>query len=180
MLQRRLERARQRCRAATGDRGWQFDRPHDLRRSWGNLLSEKGVLPSIVKDFGGWEDRQTFRNHCLAEFSPEAIRRERKRSRSFPTTTTAGAMRGSGTTLYPPVTDANSACLALCICERILLTGVRSATGFGMVQTPVSCCSLDVGLSPNTHDVGRITNIQGWPRASTTSTRTTKRASSRT
>jgi len=26
---------------------------------------------------GGWEDWQTFRDHYLAEFSPEALRRER-------------------------------------------------------------------------------------------------------
>ena len=41
-------------------------------------------------------------------------------------------------------------------------------------------CSFGVGLFPNIYDVGAITNIQGWPRASTTSTRTTKRASWRT
>ena len=28
-------------------------------------------------EWGGWEDWQTFRNHYLAEFSPEALRRER-------------------------------------------------------------------------------------------------------
>jgi hypothetical protein len=28
-------------------------------------------------DWGGWEDWQTFRDHYLAEFSPEALRRER-------------------------------------------------------------------------------------------------------
>jgi hypothetical protein len=28
-------------------------------------------------EWGGWEDWETFRNHYLAEFSPEALRRER-------------------------------------------------------------------------------------------------------
>jgi len=72
-----VARARDRCRAATGEDGWRFVGPHDLRRSWGVRLLEAGVLPSVVMEWGGWEDWQTFRNHYLAEFSPEALRRER-------------------------------------------------------------------------------------------------------
>lgn len=72
-----VARARARCRAATGDEGWRFVGPHDLRRSWGVRLLEAGVLPSVVMEWGGWEDWRTFRNHYLAEFSPEALRRER-------------------------------------------------------------------------------------------------------
>lgn len=72
-----VARARERCHAATGDEGWLFVGPHDLRRSWGVRLLESGVLPSVVMEFGGWDDWKTFRNHYLAEFSPEAIRRER-------------------------------------------------------------------------------------------------------
>jgi integrase len=72
-----VARARGRCRAATGDEGWQYVGPHDLRRSWGVRLLEAGVLPSVVMEWGGWDDWATFRNHYLAEFSPEAIRRER-------------------------------------------------------------------------------------------------------
>jgi len=70
-------RARERAHAETGDEGWLFVGPHDLRRSWGVRLLEHGVLPSVVMSWGGWEDWQTFRNHYLAEFSPEALRRER-------------------------------------------------------------------------------------------------------
>jgi integrase len=70
-------RSRGRCRAETGDEGWQFVGCHDLRRSWGVRLLESGVLPSVVMEWGGWEDWQTFRDHYLAEFSPEALRRER-------------------------------------------------------------------------------------------------------
>jgi integrase len=72
-----VQRAAQRCRAETRDEGWQFVGPHDLRRSWGVRLLESGVMPSVVMEWGGWEDWETFRNHYLAEFSPEALRRER-------------------------------------------------------------------------------------------------------
>jgi integrase len=74
-----VQRAAQRARAATGDEGWQFVGPHDLRRSWGVRLLEAGVLPSVVQEWGGWKDWETFRNHYLAEFSPEALRRERQK-----------------------------------------------------------------------------------------------------
>jgi len=37
------------------------------------------VLPSVVMEFGGWTDWETFRNHYLSEFSPEALRRERRK-----------------------------------------------------------------------------------------------------
>jgi len=72
-----VQRARDRCRAETGDERWQFVGPHDLRRSWGVRLLESGVMPSVVMEWGGWEDWETFRNHYLAEFSPQALRRER-------------------------------------------------------------------------------------------------------
>jgi integrase len=72
-----VRNAADRCRAETGDQGWQFVGPHDLRRSWGVRLLEAGVLPSVVMEWGGWEDWETFRAHYLAEFSPEALRRER-------------------------------------------------------------------------------------------------------
>lgn len=72
-----VQRARERTYAKTGDEGWQFVGPHDLRRSWGVRLLEAGVLPSVVMDWGGWDDWETFRDHYLAEFSPEALRRER-------------------------------------------------------------------------------------------------------
>ena len=72
-----VARARDRCRAETGEDRWRFVGPHDLRRSWGVRLLESGVLPSVVMEWGGWDDWETFRNHYLAEFSPEALRRER-------------------------------------------------------------------------------------------------------
>lgn len=72
-----VRRAAERLQAETGDRGWSFLDVHDLRRTWGTNLLEQGVLPSVVMDWGGWEDWETFRRHYLGEFSPEAIRRER-------------------------------------------------------------------------------------------------------
>jgi len=72
-----VQRAAQRARASEEDEGWQYVGPHDLRRSWGVRLLEAGVLPSVVMEWGGWEDWETFRDHYLAEFSPEALRRER-------------------------------------------------------------------------------------------------------
>ena len=72
-----VRRAAERAHAETGDEGWLEVGPHDLRRSWGVRLLESGVLPSVVMEWGGWEDWETFRNHYLAEFSPEALRRER-------------------------------------------------------------------------------------------------------
>ena len=72
-----VRKAADRARARTKDEGWKFVGPHDLRRSWGVRLLESGVLPSVVMEWGGWEDWQTFRAHYLAEFSPEALRRER-------------------------------------------------------------------------------------------------------
>ena len=72
-----VAKVRGRCRERTRDDGWKYVGPHDLRRSWGVRLLESGVLPSVVMEWGGWEDWQTFRDHYLAEFSPEALRRER-------------------------------------------------------------------------------------------------------
>jgi integrase len=72
-----VARARERVHTQTNDDGWLYVGPHDLRRSWGVRLLEAGVLPSVVMEWGGWEDWQTFRDHYLAEFSPEALRRER-------------------------------------------------------------------------------------------------------
>jgi integrase len=76
-----VQRSASRCRAETNEEAWQYVGPHDLRRSWGVRLLESGVLPSVVMEWGGWDDWQTFRDHYLAEFSPEALRRERGKVR---------------------------------------------------------------------------------------------------
>lgn len=73
------KRAGERLHSETGDEGWQYVDVHDLRRTWGVRLLEDGVLPSVVFEWGGWESWPTFRDHYLAEFSPEALRRERSK-----------------------------------------------------------------------------------------------------
>jgi integrase len=73
-----VRRAAERRQAETGDKGWSYLDVHDLRRSWGgNLLWNCGVLPSVVMEFGGWEDWQTFQKHYMGEITPEAAQRER-------------------------------------------------------------------------------------------------------
>lgn len=72
-----VKRAAERLEEGTGDEGWQFVSPHDLRRTWGTALLERGVIPSVVMSWGGWNDWETFRKHYLGEFSPEGIKRER-------------------------------------------------------------------------------------------------------
>jgi integrase len=61
----------------TGDDAWRDLDVHDLRRTWGVALLEDGVIPSVVMDWGGWDDWDTFRKHYLGEFSPRALKRER-------------------------------------------------------------------------------------------------------
>lgn len=63
----------------TEDDGWMHLDVHDLRRTWGTALLEQGVLPSVVMEWGGWRDWDTFRRHYLGEFSPESIKHERSK-----------------------------------------------------------------------------------------------------
>lgn len=74
-----IDRAAEKCHDETDDEGWNYLDVHDLRRTWGVQLLEAGVLPSVVMDWGGWADWETFREHYLSEFSPEALRRERQK-----------------------------------------------------------------------------------------------------
>lgn len=75
-----VRRAAERCQAKTGDRGWSYLKPHDLRRTWGgHLLWNCGVLPFVVMSWGGWRDWSTFRDHYMGEMSPEAAERERRK-----------------------------------------------------------------------------------------------------
>ena len=62
--------------AETGDVGWRYLGPHDLRRTWGTLLGESNVEPGIIMVWGGWEDWDTFREHYLGAYSPEMERRQ--------------------------------------------------------------------------------------------------------
>lgn len=75
-----VKQAARECQAETGDVGWQYLTPHDLRRTWGgHLLWDCGVLPAVVMSWGGWDDWKTFRDHYLGEMSPAAADRERSK-----------------------------------------------------------------------------------------------------
>jgi integrase len=75
-----VRRAAERLQAKTNDSGWSYLDVHDLRRSWGgHLLWNCGVLPTVVMEFGGWEDWDTFATHYLGEITPEAQQRERSK-----------------------------------------------------------------------------------------------------
>lgn len=73
-VNRWVNRAADECRAETGEEGWRYLGPHDLRRTWGTLLVEDGVEPGMIMEWGGWEDWETFREHYLGAYSPEMER----------------------------------------------------------------------------------------------------------
>jgi integrase len=92
-VQRWVTRAAERCAAETGDGGWQYLGPHDLRRTWGTLLVEAGVEPGMIMSWGGWEDWTTFRTHYLGAYSPEM---ERRQAALVPWLEQRAPQRGSG------------------------------------------------------------------------------------
>lgn len=75
-LRRWVVRAGNELRAETGDERWRHVRPHDLRRTWGHLTLEAEVLPSVVMQWGGWEDYETFQKHYLGKHSLRVQDRE--------------------------------------------------------------------------------------------------------
>jgi integrase len=75
-VERWVTRAAERRHAATGDVGWTYLGPHDLRRTWGTLLVERNVEPGMVMEWGGWKDWETFREHYLGAYSLDAEARE--------------------------------------------------------------------------------------------------------
>lgn len=75
-IERWTKSAAQACEESTGDVGWGYLTPHDLRRTWGTLLVEAGVEPGMIMEWGGWEDWETFREHYLGTYSPEMQRQQ--------------------------------------------------------------------------------------------------------
>ena len=75
-LQRWVRRAREALNAETGDEGWQYLTAHDLRRTWGTLAIEAGVLPTVVMQAGGWDDFRTFQKHYMGVHGDRIIARE--------------------------------------------------------------------------------------------------------
>ncbi|MXV63507.1 tyrosine-type recombinase/integrase [Natronorubrum sp. JWXQ-INN-674] len=74
-----VRRACDRLEEETNDEGWSRVDVHDLRRSWATHVLADGVLPSVVMEWGGWKNWETFRKHYLGEFSPEVLEREREK-----------------------------------------------------------------------------------------------------
>jgi integrase len=52
---------------------------HDLRRTWATRLNSAEVEATLVMDWGGWEDIETFLEHYRGTHAPEAQRREREK-----------------------------------------------------------------------------------------------------
>lgn len=75
-LRRWVVRAAEQRAAKEDDRRWQYVRPHDLRRTWGHLMLEEEVLPSVLMQWGGWEDYETFKKHYLGKHSEKVMAAE--------------------------------------------------------------------------------------------------------
>jgi len=75
-LRRWVRRAAEQRAAAENDERWQYVGPHDLRRTWGHLMLEADVLPSVLMQWGGWEDYETFQQHYLGKHSEKIQARE--------------------------------------------------------------------------------------------------------
>jgi integrase len=78
-VRRWVKKAAGALEAVTGDPGWQYLSPHDLRRSWAQALLDSGVEPGLVMEWGGWESWPTFREHYLGVYSPKRQRAEREK-----------------------------------------------------------------------------------------------------
>lgn len=75
-LRRWVTRVGQELAATENDDRWLYLGPHDLRRTWGHLALEAEVLPSVLMQWGGWEDYETFQKHYLGKHSEEVQARE--------------------------------------------------------------------------------------------------------
>lgn len=59
------------------DVGWTYLGPHDLRRTWGTLLTtEHEVEAGLVMEWGGWDNWETFREHYLGAYSLDAQKQQ--------------------------------------------------------------------------------------------------------
>lgn len=75
-VERWVGRATDRLAETTGDDGWRYLTPHDLRRTWATLLAGQDVDPLLVCDWGGWSDIEVFLEHYRGSYSPEVQKRE--------------------------------------------------------------------------------------------------------
>jgi integrase len=63
----------------TGEVGWQWLGPHDLRRTWANILANRGVDAGVLLQWGGWDDMETFRDHYFGVYSARKQREAREK-----------------------------------------------------------------------------------------------------
>jgi len=78
-LRRWIEDTRASLAESTGEPGWRELTMHDLRRTWATRLNSAEVEATLVMDWGGWEDIETFLEHYRGTHAPEAQRREREK-----------------------------------------------------------------------------------------------------
>lgn len=75
---RYLKRAAEKCQERDGKEGLEYISTHDLRRSWAQQLLERDVEPGMIMDWGGWENWDTFREHYMGRYSPQAQQRQQE------------------------------------------------------------------------------------------------------
>lgn len=75
-IRRWVRRAAEERAAEENDERWMYVGAHDLRRTWGHLMLEAEVLPSVLMQWGGWNDYETFQKHYLGKHSEEVQARE--------------------------------------------------------------------------------------------------------
>lgn len=78
-LRRWVDKVAEAMQSVSGDPGWRYLSPHDLRRSWAQALLDSGVEPGMVMEWGGWESWPTFREHYLGVYSPKRQQLEREK-----------------------------------------------------------------------------------------------------
>ena len=66
----------------TGEPDWEEMSPHDLRRTWASGLVQDGVSETLVMNWGGWKNYETFRDHYFLE-SDEQIEKQLQRVDGF-------------------------------------------------------------------------------------------------
>lgn len=66
----------------TGEPDWNDVSPHDCRRTFASKMVQDGISESLVMQWGGWKNYETFRDHYFLQ-SDEQIERQLKRVDGF-------------------------------------------------------------------------------------------------
>lgn len=78
-LRRWVKKAARRAQDVTDDEGWQHLSFHDLRKTWATNLRNSDVDAMVALEWGGWNDLETFLDHYMGAYTPDAQRREREK-----------------------------------------------------------------------------------------------------